>query len=243
MHSTAGFRLVCILETTGPPRVMCDVRLNNSDVMKTTNAVTILWFVCFVAFTRTAFADPGIVGDTVSVSRQIPSIGFTFGPYTNVVLAGPADTVALSLGTNSYINVEDSSLLLTFGPHGGSGGPYGALAHFILFQDLSPTAPIITGLSYETDLQGFVASNILFTAHTVTIGEGGIDWSGGQFLNINLQFQQIPEPSSLVLFGIGVMTLTTFWRRKSNKPAAPNAAMTSLFEGEHHWRGIGEPER
>jgi hypothetical protein len=30
---------------------------------------------------------------------------------------------------------------------------------------------------------------------------------------------------------------------KSNKPDAPNAAMTSLFQSEHHRRGIGDPER
>jgi hypothetical protein len=29
----------------------------------------------------------------------------------------------------------------------------------------------------------------------------------------------------------------------SFKLAAPNAAMTSLFQSGHHWRGIGEPER
>jgi hypothetical protein len=31
--------------------------------------------------------------------------------------------------------------------------------------------------------------------------------------------------------------------RTPNKPDAPNAAMTSLFHGGHHWRGIGDPER
>jgi len=29
----------------------------------------------------------------------------------------------------------------------------------------------------------------------------------------------------------------------SKKLAAPNAAMTSLFQSGHHWRGIGEPGR
>ena len=28
---------------------------------------------------------------------------------------------------------------------------------------------------------------------------------------------------------------------KSNKPDAPNAVMTSLFQSEHHRRGIGDP--
>jgi hypothetical protein len=31
--------------------------------------------------------------------------------------------------------------------------------------------------------------------------------------------------------------------KTSNKLAAPNAAMTPLFQCGHHWRGIGEPER
>jgi len=32
-------------------------------------------------------------------------------------------------------------------------------------------------------------------------------------------------------------------KKGPNKPAAPNAAKTPLFQGGHHWRGIGEPER
>jgi len=28
-----------------------------------------------------------------------------------------------------------------------------------------------------------------------------------------------------------------------NKPDAPNAAMPSLFQSGHLWRGIGDPER
>jgi hypothetical protein len=190
--------------------------------MKTTNAAAILWLVCFVGFAPMAFADPGLVGDTVSVSRQIPSMGYVFGPFMYTALAGPDDTTKLSFGRNLYINVEDSSLLLSFGPNAGSGGPYAPFDHFILFEDLSATAPVITGLSFDTDLDGFVASDIVFTDHTVTIAHGGIDWTGGQFLNINLQFQQVPESSSFVLFGIGVMALTTFWRRKSNRNAVPN---------------------
>ena len=31
--------------------------------------------------------------------------------------------------------------------------------------------------------------------------------------------------------------------RRANKLAAPNAAMTSLFQCGYRWRGIGEPDR
>ena len=113
--------------------------------------------------------------------------------------------MALSTGANLYLNVEDTSLQLTFGPRRGSGGPYTPFQHFILFQDLSPTAPTITGLTYQTDLPGFTASDLSFTAHTVTIGPGSLNYSGGQYLTINLQF--VPEPSSVALIGIGVAVM------------------------------------
>jgi len=139
-----------------------------------------------------------------SAARFLP-----LGSHSDLLLytaqAGPADTVALSTGTNLYLNVEDTSLQFAFGPNGGSGGPYTPFQHFILFQDLSPTAPTITGLTYQTDLPGFTASDLSFTAHTVTIGEGGLSYSGGQYLTINLQF--VPEPSSVALIGIGVAVM------------------------------------
>ena len=164
----------------------------------------------FMASAGTLYAAVGLVGDTVSVSRQIPSTGFVFGPFVYTVQAGPADTVALSLGNNSYLNVEDASLRFSFGPNFGSGGPYTPLQHFVLFEDLSPEAPSIIGLTYETDLQGFLASRLSFTAHTVTLGEGGLSWVGGEHLNVNLIL--IPEPSSFALFGIGIAAVMTLRR-------------------------------
>jgi hypothetical protein len=181
--------------------------------MKRTTAAVIFGVFLFVGFTATTLADPGIVGDTVSLSRQIPSTGFIFGPFVFQAQAGPADTVALSTGNNLYVNVEDSSLLFTFGPSSGSGGPYTPLQHFILFQDLSPTAPVITAVTYETDLPGFVASDLLFTAHTITVGEGGLNYSGGQHLTVNLHF--VPEPNCFALVGVGT-AMMTLRRRGSN---------------------------
>jgi hypothetical protein len=156
----------------------------------------------FIVSSGISYADLGILGDTVSVSRRIPSTGFSFGPFVYTVQAGPADIIALSTGDNHYLNIEDTSLQFYFGPSHGSGGPYTPSQHFVLFEDLSPTAPPIVGLTYETDLQGSFASDLSFTAHTVTIGNGGLNWSGGQYLTVNLEL--IPEPSIFALLGIGV---------------------------------------
>jgi len=168
-----------------------------------------------------ASANPGIVGDIVSVSRQIPSGGFILGPFEYTAQAGPADTVALSGGNNLYLNVEDNSLQFSFGPSGGSGGPFLPLEHFILFQDLSPTAPTISGLTYQTDLPGFEASNISFTAHSVTVGEGGIQYSGGQYLIVNLQFAAVPEPSSFALVGLGAVAIMAIRRCAASRVHCP----------------------
>jgi len=179
------------------------------------NKTSILCIAMSILSLRVASANPGIVGDAVSVSRQIPSTGFMFGPFVYTAQAGPADTVALTTGNNLYLDAEDNSLLFSFGPGHGSGGPFPALGHFILFQDISPTAPTISGLAYQTDLPGFVAGDISFTAHSVTIGYGGIDYPGGQYLTVSLQF--VPEPSSFALAGLGIVVFIAIRSRAQSR--------------------------
>ena len=170
--------------------------------------------VMTVALVPAANSQSSFIGDTVSVSRQWTSLGYTFGPVVYVVKQGPLDTVALTTGNNLYLNVEASSLQFTFGPDGGSGGYGDPMDVFIQFQDLSPAAPIITGLSYDSDLSGFGADRIFFTDHSVTIGIGGISWFTTQpgYLTVNLQVTQVPEPTQLELVGIGVILLAVFKR-------------------------------
>lgn len=92
--------------------------------MKNANFTAFVAALIVVASAEVSNADPGLIGDTVRASRQIPSAGFVFEPFTFTAQAGPADTVALSTGNNLYLNVEDTSLQFTFGPGAGSGGPY-----------------------------------------------------------------------------------------------------------------------
>ena len=139
----------------------------------------------------------GLVGDTVRVSRLIPARDFVFGPFTFVAQAGPADKVAMSTGNNHYFDVEDASLRITFGPQNAAGGPFAPLEHFDLFEDLSPTAPVIRGVTVETNVTGFLPQFVTFTPHTVTIGQGGLDFPNGRFITVNLQF--VPEPSGFLL--------------------------------------------
>lgn len=177
--------------------------------MKIRNAIPLI--VTLFSIASTSYA--GLNGDTVSVSRQIPSVGYIYNGAPFTFTAGPGDTVSLSGGNNLYLTVEDTSLSFLFGPNSGSGGPFAPNQHIIVFQDLSPKAPTIVGVSYETDLPGFVASDISFTANSVTVGQGGINYSGGQYLDVNLEF--IPEPSSCSLFAVGIVGIS--WRKLISK--------------------------
>ena len=158
-------------------------------------------------------AQAGLVGDTVSVRREVLSTGFIYGPITFVAEPGPLDTVALTGGNNFYINVEDDRLEFMFGPQSGSGGPYSTWNHFVTFQDLSPSAPSIASISYVTNLQGFLPDNLQFSDHSVKVAYGGLAYSGGQFLTVNLQF--LPEPSTIwlvVITAIGMLSVGRYSR-------------------------------
>lgn len=43
--------------------------------------------------------------------------------------------------------------------------------------------------------------------------------------------------------GAEVAASTTATRELPNQPAAPNAGIASQLTSEHHWPGVGEPER
>lgn len=175
-------------------------------------------FVVLVIAAFSAFpARADLVGETIQISRQLPSDGFIFGPFSYTV--GASAPVTLSTGNNLYASATGTDLFLTFGPSEGSGGPFPPLDHFILFDDLyAGTSTEIIGVSFTTDLPGFVSSDLVFTDHSVKIGEGGIDFSGGQTMDINLQTSTVPEPSELMAaFTMLTMLVLAGWRRNRDQ--------------------------
>lgn len=171
----------------------------------TFNAAVVLFAAALVA----APANADLVGETIQISRQIPSLPFLFGPFPYTV--GVSNPIALSTGNNLYASASGTDLFLIFGPAAGSGGPYAPLDHFILFDDLfAGTSTIITGVTFKTDLAGFTSSDLVFADHSVKVGEGGIFFQGGQTMDINLQTSIVPEPSELVTIGAGLTLLGIF---------------------------------
>lgn len=150
--------------------------------------------VPFLPDSSSAFYD----GDLISVSRVVPSYDFTYGPLIYPVPCSDYLSTAQNL---SYI-VEDTSIEIDFGQNAGSGGPFSPFGNYLFFQDISSDAPLITGFTYETDMAGITADDIVVTPESVTVGIGGLNWPSAyppNYLKINLQFAPVPEPSSLAV--------------------------------------------
>jgi hypothetical protein len=171
-------------------------------------------------------ANASLTGETIEVSRVEQS--FTTGtiPYT----VGTSSPASLSGGNNLYASATATDLILEFGPSsGGLGNDGSTFGYYILYDDLfAGTSQHITGFNLVSipnlsDEDGqpvvFSASRIAFTDHTVTVGVGGVafDWRDGttSYLDIALQVSPgVPEPSTVVLFGLGALGLFAVARHR-----------------------------
>lgn len=148
-----------------------------------------------------------LVGDTVTVRREIPSSNFLFGPFNTVVAAGTGDGVSLSNGNNDLFNPESTSLIFNFGPAGGSGGFIAD--HRIVVSDIDwfgEPGLFIGSVSAVGDVPGFAPSDVTFGPDSVTLNIGDFLYTGGQSVVVTLT--AVPEPTSLAaLAGVGAVAL------------------------------------
>lgn len=167
----------------------------------------------FATLTATILHASTIVGDTVQIRREIPSLSFLTGPFSTTVVNGPGDTISVSGGNNTFVNPEGNSILFNFGPNGGSGG--GIADHRIIvsgidwFGEPSLTLSSVTATS---DIPGFSPSFVTFDAHSVSLAIGTFNWTGGQ--SVLVQLTPVPEPTTMGLLLVGVGSLFYARRRR-----------------------------
>ncbi len=158
-------------------------------------------------------ASASLIGDTVVLTRLFDNAiigdGSCCGPFNVVVQAGSGDLTSLSLGNNLFVNPEASSILVQFGPNGGSGCqcPTDSRLVFDSLDWVGSPGTIITGVTFDTDLSGFSSAFITFGPHRVDVQYQSISYSGGQYLNLFLQTNEVPEPSALLLSLSGIAGL------------------------------------
>lgn len=164
-----------------------------------------------------------LIGDQITASRIIPSIGFMRGPVTETVEVGTGDRLSLSTGNNFFVDFEKSSIHIDFGG-GGSGGDFALNDHYAIFEDLDFGGNYeISGLTYSTTTPGLSGRNIEFGADFVRFNYGGQMIASGTYLDIYIQTSaSVPEPASWVLMLAGGSIMMSV--RRINKKERPHTS-------------------
>jgi hypothetical protein len=167
---------------------------HNKRIVKTSLSFSFLFFASQLAFSQS------LIGDQVTASRIITSIGFLRGPITKTVQVGTGDRLSLSTGSNFFVDFEESSIHIDFGG-GGSGGDFALTDHYAIFESLNFGGNYeISGLTYSTTTPGLSGQNIAFGPDFVRFNYGGQMIASGTYLDIYIQTSSpIPEPASWIL--------------------------------------------
>lgn len=160
----------------------------------------------------TPAANASLIGDTVTVTNEFP-----LGTVTNtqLVVVTPGNE-ALSLGGAAFVDINAASIeiIWTRGVATRNG-----IFNGYVFSDLDwlPDAGSIVGVSLNTNIAGITLSDITFTTDSVAINVEGTSRTSDSFLDVLLTTthgNRIPEPSTVLLFGIGLAGLGLARRKR-----------------------------
>jgi hypothetical protein len=151
------------------------------------------------------------IGSTVSCGIVPTPLWTCDTPSTSVI--DPGSEFRLVLGTIGFFDVDfsASSLTLTWISGGGLGMGAGEVA---TFGGLSPINSI-TGFSTSSTVNGFDLGDLSFVNGTLTVGLNGSSWSPRGSATVQFDVaNNVPEPGSLALLGLGLTGLALVRRRR-----------------------------
>jgi hypothetical protein len=177
-------------------------------ITKYVKSVASIAFFAGALLGSVAQATPTLTGDSVNVSFFSTS----FGPNNAAVVVGAGQEI--SFYGNYGIDIGDTYVRISMlnGPFCGftCNGAAGQLV--ITGMDFSPTASIL-GISLVDG--GMAPFNAAFTANSVSFSMPDITQNAGMFAQINFRLSdEVPEPGTLALLGLGLAGLVATRRHK-----------------------------
>lgn len=189
-------------------------RGNTIKTIQTLIQVLIQVLFAGVALMVASSSQASLMGDTVTCASSMLS-GLCVPIAGGVVGAGP------EFGGFLLTDVGVSSISVT---NLGAGNPDGpgaigfGIGEAITLASLDDSAGDIVGISNFTTVgtTGIAASDVSFTAHSITFDIGGSFWALNAFASFDLVVRPsgVAEPGSLALLGLGAVGLALARRRK-----------------------------
>jgi hypothetical protein len=147
---------------------------------------------------------------------------YTFSPVVFPVVTGNENLSGfLWSGPGLTLDVSDQNIFFNFiGPinfGGATGGFYGWI-----FYDVNSSIDKIVGVTINpsTNMQllhgTFDATDVTFDENRIYLNFDNLFVSGGSKLSLDVEFESVPEPSLILLLGLGLGAVTLVgWRFKS----------------------------
>ncbi len=173
--------------------------------------VCLLLAVTAFLFCLSGNAEALLIGDSIRLEHLFPTTGNVYLSANRTVTTGAADAwVASEWGTNYYsVNPEDNSVLVNFlSSASWTSSAFNGLA----ISDIDAT---ITGVAIDTNMSGWSSSRMTYASDYLRFNWSGLSFDTNTYFNANLNGNGVvPEPASMILFGIGGLATALLKRKK-----------------------------
>jgi hypothetical protein len=156
-------------------------------------------------------------GQTVRLTYEYPTLGTIFNLNSFDLLVGPGVEISgFPVGDpRTNIDFSDTNIYVTYNSLGTwNVVPFNGFHVF----DAFGTIPAFTSVTMnaDTNLLGFDASRITFDDDNIWVNWQGLSFDTATVVSLDIAGNQVPEPTTIMLFGLGIPGLVRAARRRQN---------------------------